>query len=197
MATITLVNGDFGAGATVSVGEEELFLPDRGRPGMSEPVPLTAIAEVESIADDHSGQIKEAARLGARGFLAFGPIGIAAGMLGARKVKEVKFSVRLQDGRGFTATADAITYAALRSARQSGRMSAADVEEADARADELIAKYLREKQAKTALPPEEVAAPALPAAPSPVAPDVAQPADDPALKPAATERPVFGRRRGV
>ena len=180
MATITLLDGDFGAAASVSVGEIEIFLPDAARPGMSQPIPLSEIAEVEAIADE-SGQVNEAAPSVTRGFLPFG----------TRKVKEVKFRVRLRDGRGFTASADAVVFAALRTARVSGTLSAGEALEAEARADQLIAKYLREKQAVAPTPATGTAQAEAPA----VMP--AQMADDPSLAPPPGERAVFGRRRRV
>ena len=45
-------DGDFGTGVTARASEDELFLPDRSRPGLTEVVPLSAVAEIESIAND-------------------------------------------------------------------------------------------------------------------------------------------------
>jgi len=194
MATITLTDGDFGSGPA-NIGEEELFLPDRTRPGMVELVPLTAIDTVEAISNDRSGQFTAAAKASARGFSMFGPVGLAAGVFAVRKVKNVNFSVKLKDGRQFKATTDAITYAALGAARVSGRMSAEDEEAADARADEVIAKYLKETKDAPAAPSGATpAASPSAAAPSPAA---AQPAAAPAAEPAKAtpQRPVFGRRQ--
>ena len=196
MATIALKDGDFGGDATVIVGDEALYLPDPWRQGLNEMVPLTAVAEVESVSDDRSGQLKEAVRLGARGFASLGPLGLAASLLAVRKVKDVNFSVRLKDGRSFVATADAVTYANLRAACRAPLASGDEDAEAAARADAVIAKYIG---------PE-----ALPLEPQPEAPAIAvesgaaengpAQATDAALPALASgpdkapPRPVFGRR---
>ncbi len=212
MAAITLKEGDFGSDATVTVGEAALYLPDRSRPGLNEVVPLTAIAEIESLSDDRSGQFKQAAKLGARGFLTTGnPLGLAASVFAVTKIKDVNFAVRLRDGRRFVATADAATLADLRAACRSASKPAGEDDEATARADAVIAKYL----GPDALPlepvpepepePEEASAspasasspvPASPAPTSPVQPQVA--GDRPAAVSLVTgplaPRRVFGRR---
>lgn len=184
MATITLKEGDFGGEAAVTVGEAALYLPDRARPGLNELVPLTAVAEIESIADDRSGQLKEAARLGVRGLLATGnPLGFAAGMMAVRKVKDVEFSVSLKDGRRFVAIADVITFANLRAACRTAHVVASEDAEAAARADAVIAKYVG---------PDAV--PLARQAPA-IAVDQAADADADADAPdAASARRVFGRR---
>lgn len=184
MATITLKDGDFGGGATVVVGETTLYLPDRSRPGLNEPVPLSEIAEIESVADDRSGQLKQAARLGARGLLATGnPLGLAASVFAVTRPKDVDFAVRLKDGRRFVATASAATYAALRAASRPGLAPSGEDAEAAARADAVIAKYLGSE--------------ALPLEPRPADPVSAGEATPAAEKPASGPppgRPVFGRR---
>ena len=202
MATITITDGDFGSGITVLVGENEMFLPDRARPGLTEMVALASVAEIESVADDYSGRLKEAGKLALRGASVLGPIGLAASVLAVRKVKDVKFSVRLADGRSFLATADAATYATIRASFVRSKATSS-VE--DARADAVIAKYLKERQeaaaaTATAAPaptakdaePAAVAAPPEPdPAPAIVAAKVAMPAGE---LPRTAERPVFGRR---
>ena len=190
MAEITLKSGDFGSETTVTVGEAALYLPDRSRPGLNELVPLTAVAEMESVGDDRTGQLKQAAKLGARGFLTTGnPLGLAASVFAVTKVKDVDFAVRLKDGRSFVATADAGTYANLRAACRLAMTSVEEEAKAAARADAVLAKYL--------------GADALPLDPEPQAPAVgealpepgetAEAVDRPAADPAPA-RPVFGRR---
>jgi hypothetical protein len=187
MATITLKDGDFGGEATVVVGETALYLPDRARPGLNELVPLTAIAEIEDVADDRTGQLKQAAPLGVRGLLAMGnPLGLAAGVFAVGKVKDVEFAVTLKDGRRFVATANATTLANLRAASRSTLVAAGEDADAEARADAVIAKYIG---------PE--------ALPLPTAPGTAAPAslDEPDPSASLRERAgapmprgVFGRR---
>ncbi len=195
MATITLKQGDFGSDVTVVVGEAALYLPDRKRPGLNELVPLAEIAEIELLSQGHAGQLKQAARLGARGFLAAGnPLGLAAGVFAVTKVKDVEFAVRLKDGRRFVATASALTLAALRAGSRTPARPTGEDAEAAARADAVIAKYL----APGALPAEPQPAPASKANAAPAAAPAATAApapaaDDPAAAP-ATDRPVFGRR---
>ncbi len=182
MATIVLKQGDFGSSDGVIVGEAALYLPDRSRPGLNEMVPLTAITAIETIADDHSGQVKEAARLGLKGLLATGnPLGLAAGVLAVGKVKQVEFSVHLNDGRSFVASADAGTLAHLREASRTALAGRGEEAEAALRADAVIAKYLA--PAAPSLEPARAAA---------------GEAEDAEPKVAARPLPgraVFGRRR--
>ena len=197
MATIALKDGDFGSGVSITVGDEAFYLPDPQRPGLNEMIPLTAVAEIESVSDDRSGQLKEAARLGAKGFATLGPLGLAASVLAVRKVKDVNFSVRLSDGRSFTATADAVTYANLRAACRAPLVSGDEDAEADACADAVIAKYIGPE----ALPLEPTPSPEAPAStaePGAAESGPAQATDaPPPPEPApdkAPARPVFGRR---
>ena len=194
MATITLKQGDFGE-ATVIVGETALYLPDKSRPGLNEMVPLTAIAEIEALSDDRSGQLKHAARLGVRGFLTTGnPLGLAAGVFAVTKVKDVEFSVRLKDDRRFVATADAATFANLRAASRTALVSQGEEAEAQARADAVIAKYLRPGALPLDPQPEvEVPATMTSAQPEAAESGPAEAADEAAADPPPAQR-VFGRR---
>ena len=186
MATIALKEGDFGSAEAVTVGETALYLPDRARPGLNEMVPLAAIAEIEDRGDDRSGQVKEAARLGMRGLLATAnPLGLVAGVLAVGKVKDVAFSVRLKDGRGFTALADAVTLANLRAACRKALANGGEDAEAEARAEAVIAKYV----GTGALQPDPLPMPERPAQNGEAAP-AAQP--QASVEPPA--RAVFGRR---
>lgn len=190
MATITLKEGDFGGDVTVTVGETTLYLPDRARPGLNEAVPLTAIAEIELLSDDRSGQLKEAARLGVRGFLSTGnPLGLAAGVFAVTKVKDVDFAVRLADGRRFVAVTDARTYAEISAASRTPAVADGEDAAAAARADAVIAKYLG-PDALPLAPEPEPPPPAPAAAEPPAEPSRA----DPSARPARPPRPVFGRR---
>lgn len=193
MAEITLKDGDFGGDVSVTVGEEALYLPDKARPGLNEMVPLTAIAEIEALSDDRSDQLKHAAKLGVRGFLTTGnPLGLAAGVLAVTKVKDVEFSVRLKDNRRFVATADAATFANLRAVSRTALVSSGEEAEAQARADAVIAKYLR-PGVMLGPQPEEEAPVATLAPPRAAASAPAAAADEPAAGPPAARR-VFGRR---
>jgi hypothetical protein len=180
MATITLKDGDFGSNVTVIVGDAALYLPDKARPGLNELVPPSAIAEIEALSDDRTGQLRQAARLGARGFASFGPFGLAASVFAVGKVKDVEFAVRLKDGRRFTATTDAATYANLCAASRTVPPPAVEDAEAAARADAVLAKYI----GRDPLPLE----PEPPAADGPKPPAEALSPDPPPA------RAVFGRR---
>ena len=195
MAEITLKHGDFGSDATVTVGEAALYLPDKSRPGLNEMVPLTAVAEIEALSDDHSGQLKHAARLGVRGFLTTGnPLGLAAGVFAITKVKDVEFSVRLKDDRRFVATADAATFANLRAASRTALVSQDEEAEAQARADAVIAKYLGPGALPLEPRPEAKAQATMTSAPPRAAESApADAADGPAAGPPLARR-VFGRR---
>ncbi len=194
MAEITLKSGDFGSGASVIVGETALYLPDMARPGLNEMVPLTAIAEIETLSDDRTGQLKQAAKLGAHGFLATGnPLGLAASVFAVTKVKDVEIAVRLTDGRSFVATADAATLANLRGFRSTALTTAEQDAEAAARADAVVAKYLGpDAPPLDREPPAPAAAETQPqAGPSSAA---AKAADGPAVADPTPGRRVFGRR---
>lgn len=189
MATIRLTEGDFGQGIAVSVGLSDIFLPDAARPGMVTPVPLSAVASVEALESDHSQQFREAARLSVGGFLKAGPIGLAMGVLGATKLKDVIFSVTLEDGRRFVASADAKTYADFHAAQVAAR--AAD--RMPSPADRIIAKYL---EARRDARLSDAAAP--PAAPAPAAStqaDAVAALREERRKTPDLPRPEFGRRK--
>lgn len=189
MATVTLKEGDFGSDVTVTVGETTLYLPDRARPGLNEAVPLTAIAEIELLSDDRSGQLKAAARFGVRGFLNTGnPLGLAAGVFAVTKVKDVNFAVRLKDGRRFVAVTDARTYAEIGAAWRTPATADGEDAAAAARADAVIAKYLGPDAVPLAPEPE-------PPAPAAAAEPPGEPSRaDPPARPARPPRRVFGRR---
>ncbi len=189
MATIALKEGDFGGDVTVTVGETAFYLPDRSRPGLNEMVPLSAVAEIVTLSDDRSAQLKAALRFSARGFLNTGnPLGLAAGVFAVTKVKDVEFSVRLKDGRKFVATADAGTLATLRGACNTALVTAGEDAEAAARADAVIAKYIGPEALPTGPETPEPSAAAEPQAGEGETVGAA-PAPD---KPGA--RRVFGRR---
>jgi hypothetical protein len=193
VATIRLTEGDFGEGVSVSVGLSDIVLPDTARPGPVTTVPLSAIAAVEALESDHSHQLREAARLSVSGFLKAGPVGLAMGVLGATKLKDVVFSVHLEDGRRFVATADAKTYAEFHAAQVAAR--AADLMPSPA--DQIIARYLEARRGAR----HADAPPANPAPPAPVTPAASAPADTIASlreerrKTPNIPRPEFGRRK--
>ncbi|MEX0852175.1 MAG: hypothetical protein WD036_02675 [Bauldia sp.] len=183
MPTITLKEGDFGAGVPVSFGVDDLYLPDRERPGLSVPVPLTEVAEIESIEDDRSGQFQAALKLGAAGLVTAGPAGLVMGAYAATKVKDIVFGVRLQDGRQFVAVSDAKTFAELRSAQIAARASLF-IGNIGGPADEVIAKYIDAEE----WAPAEFE-------PTRMAPAPAAAIERRGIASTRRERPSFGRRR--
>lgn len=178
MPSIMLKDGDFGAGAEVTVNETEFFLPDPARPGLREVVLFTAVEDIESIEDDRSAQYREAKRLGLKGLSAAGPVGLAASVLAVRKTKTVVFSVRLKDGRGFVATADAVNYARVHGAYLSARRQPANEggTAEERAADAIVARYVTKSADASAHPASSPPAETTSVSPTP-------------------ERPVFGRRR--
>ena len=182
MASITLKDGDFGAGIEIVVNEAEFILPDPARGGLRMAVPFADIVEMQTIADDRSGQVDEAVRPGLRGFRAAGPIGLAASLLAGSKPKSIVFKVRIKDGRGFTATAEEATYGTLRGYYVAARNPAADkVPTAEDRAaDAIVKRYMSGKpQGGGRAPP----------------PPPAERQSVAAASPPAEGTPVFGRRR--
>jgi hypothetical protein len=177
---VTIRDGDFGAGGLATFSGEELLLPDPARPGLKMLVPMAEIAEINSIDADPADRLKNAAKLGARGFVLAGPIGVARGLFAATKVHEVVFKVVLEDGRHFVAAAEAKIFAELHSAQIAARFAkfAGAIPTA---ADDLIAKYV-----ETRAPEGESVAPE---APPPVTPQPVEP-----RRGQDSTRPVFGRR---
>jgi hypothetical protein len=175
----TIRDGDFGAGGLATFSGEELLLPDPARPGLKMLVAMAEIAEVNSIDTDPADRLKNAAKLGARGFVLAGPIGVVRGLFAATKVHEVVFKVVLDDGRYFVAAVDAKTYAELHSAQITARF-AKFAEAVPTAADDLIAKYV-----ETRAPEGESIAPE--------APPVTAPPVEP-RRGLDDARPVFGRR---
>jgi len=188
MPAVTLTEGDFGSGVEARADSAALYLPDPARAGAILTVPLSDVAEMETTASDRAGQVKAGLKLSAKGFMAVGPVGLAAGLLAASRVKNVFFSVVLADGRRFVATASAEIYADLHSAQLAAR-----AEEAKGHpADEIIARYIAGQQVEPESAPASSAAAPLPAPAAPPATAAPQPLSSPA---ADATRPVFGRRR--
>lgn len=183
MPALTITEGDFGSGVEARADSSAFYLPDPSRPGAMLIVPLGDVVDMDAIASDHAGQVKAGLKLSARGFMAVGPVGLAAGLLAAGRGKDVSFAVVLADGRRFIATASAETYADLHSAQLAARGG----EAAAHPADEMIARYIAGQNAEgepAQTPP--AAAASVPPPPTSVAPR-APSADAP--------RPVFGKRR--
>ena len=153
MPKFTLTEGDFGRG--VAAADLEAFhLPEPGRPGAVLVVPFAAVAEMALVASDHSDRIKAAVRTGISGFMSLGPVGAAAGLIAAGRAPMTVFTVRLADGRKFTARATAADFADMHAAEVAARGSATGH-----RAEALIAKYLH---APTVALPVETESPAAP-----------------------------------
>ena len=186
MATITLTDGDFGAEGDVTVGTEHLYLPDRAHPGLTEAVRLADVVEMEVIETDRSGQVQDALKLSARGLMTAGPVGLAAGLLAARKPRDVIFTLTFEDGRKLTAMADAATYANLHAAQVEARAEALR-EDAPGPADDIIAKYVEALRSDEPVAPNAIDEPRAPQF-DPAAAEVPPPVDTGA-------RPVFGKRR--
>ncbi len=178
MPQFTLTEGSFGRGpAAADLGA--LHLPDPGRPGATLLVPFREVAEMVMAGSDHSDRLKNAMKRGVGGLISLGPAGIAAGVVAIGKAPATVFTVRLEDGRGFTARAPAAVFAELHAAQLEARASIGSHP-----ADAVIAKYLAgapiDPAPKTAALP-----PSAPAQPKPA------PQARPRLRP---EPPPFGRR---
>jgi hypothetical protein len=185
MPTISLQEGAFGSDATATFTDDHLLLPDPERPGLKMELPLANVVEIDAIGGDRSAQFKEALTLSAKGFAGAGPAGLAMGFYAATKVKDVIFSVRLEDGREFVAKADAGTFADLHSKQVSARVATLLGGPYDP-ADDVIEKYL---------PPKPEAATAPPEPPAYVEPDPGPVVERRVASAGRPERPVFGRRR--
>jgi hypothetical protein len=180
MASITLKDGDFGAGVEIVVNEAEFILPDPARGGLRMSVPFTDVVGMDAINDDRSGQVREAVQSGLKGFSAAGPVGLAASLFAGHKPKSVVFEVRLKDERGFVATAEAATYTTLQGyfrAAARPHTEKGDTPE-DRAAEAIVARYMAGKpQGGTVQPPS---------AETPTGPGSSQPSE---------AAPAFGRRR--
>jgi hypothetical protein len=189
--TITVKEGDFGTDVEAMVGAGDIYLPDPRRPGLTTPVPLTEVEEIESDEIDGLRPVKDALSLGAMAIFGGGPGALADGFSSVTKVKDVVFNVALRDGRRFVAVANAKVYADLRSAhleaRRETRAGASGGDTPDS-ADDIIARYVN-----AANPPSTVAAPEA-IEPPPAAPDPEPPPKPSRPAAAAPERPAFGRR---
>jgi hypothetical protein len=188
MPVVTLTEGDFGSGVEARADSSAFYLPDLARPGAFVVVPLGEIVEMEIIASDRAGQVKAGLKLSARGFMAAGPVGLAAGLLVAGRVKDVSFSAVLADGRTFVATVNAETFAEIHSAQLAARAG----ETAGHPADEMIARYIEQQRSEAAVSPDAPAASPPPSSAAPSAPIETTP-----RSPASDSgpRPVFGKRR--
>jgi hypothetical protein len=187
MPAVTLTDGDFGSGAEVRTDSSAFYLPDPARPGVFIVVPFAEVEDMETIASDRAGQVKAGLKLSARGFMAAGPVGLAAGLLAAGRVKDVSFRVMLADGRAFVARANAEVFAEIHSAQLAVRGR----EVAGHPADEMIARYVEQQRQEEAASPD---AEPMPPAPASSPPSPAEPSSRESTG-AAAPRPVFGKRR--
>jgi hypothetical protein len=175
---ITLTEGAFGQGPAAA-DLAAFHLPDPARRGGVLLVPLREVAEMTMVGSDNTDRVKNAIRGGAVGLLSLGPVGIAAGMRAAGKAPATIFTVRLEDGRTFTARATAADFADIHAAQVEARASAGSHP-----ADAVIAKYL----ASAPVEPR----PTQPAPPD-VAPQPKSPEPPSSQSPSPSPRP-FGRR---
>jgi len=182
---ITLTEGSFGQGPAAA-DLAAFHLPDPARPGATLVVPFTDVAEMAMVRGDNGGRIRFAIRTGLGGLMSAGPVGLSAALLAAGKAPQTVFSVRLSDGRGFTALAEAQAFADMHAAYVEARSQSRGHP-----ADMLIARYLAERGGPALIaaalpqPPEEQ-----PAALAAVPPD-----HGPAFHGPRPARP-FGRRTG-
>jgi hypothetical protein len=195
MPAVTLTDGDFGSGVEARADSSAFYLPDPARPGAFVVVPLAEVVEMETVASDRKGQVKAGLKLSARGFMAAGPIGLAAGLLAAGRVKDVSFSVVLADGRTFLATANAETFAEIHSAQLAARAGEGVGHPVDA----MIARYIEQQRSEAAAPseppqPPTTQPPTTPAA-SPASPPTSNNTASRQASGESTSRPVFGKRR--
>jgi hypothetical protein len=181
MPTITLKEGDFGSEGVARFDLADLYLPDTAHPGATMLFPLSQVVEVESLRSDNTGRLQAAAKLSGKGFLTAGPVGLAAGLLAARRVPDVVFKVSLSDGRAFVASADAATFAELHAAQLA---ACADAGGMRTPADDIVEKYIQAQAEEEAAPTPPQSSPSTPAAPAATV-----------SGPPKTDRPVFGKRR--
>jgi hypothetical protein len=131
---------------------------------------------------DNTNRIKLAVRTSFKGLLSAGPAGLSAGLLAAGKASQTVFTVRLRDGRSFTALAAAADFADIHAAQvDAGRAERAHP------ADAVIQRYLAERYGPSR--PAEAAIPVT----TPVAVQAVA-ADKPAPAPSGSPA-TFGRRR--
>jgi len=193
MPEITLSDGDFGSGPA-RVDLSAFYLPDPARPGALLIVALSDVAEIEAISTDHSRRIKDGLKLSARGFASVGPVGLAAGLLAAGRVRDVNFSVVLGDGRRFTANANADVYAEIHAAQIAARAEHAGLTPVD----DLIARYRESLASDVPQPAPVLTVPEPAAVKAASAPAASEPLPvKSAASPmaASASRPVFGRRK--
>lgn len=181
---LTLTAGDFGEGPAAA-DLAALHLPDPLRPGSVLVVPLTEVAEMAMVRSDNTNRIKSAVRTSLRGLLSAGPAGLSAGLLAAGRAPQTVFTVRLRDGRTFTALANAGDFADIHAAQ----VEAAATERAHP-ADSLIHRYLAERYG-----PSRPAEPVVDSVPLAALPS-ASPMPAAKTVPASPETGAsFGRRR--
>jgi len=191
MPEIILTDGDFGSGPA-RADLSAFYLPDPARPGAMLIVALSDVAEMEATSSDNSRRIKDGLKLSARGFASAGPVGLAAGLLAAGRIRDVNFTVVLNDGRHFAAHANADIFAEIHTAQIAARAEHSGL----TAADDIIARYRESLASDTpavADTPAVVDAPTAPAVPkSPAAP---APVAAPSAPVLPSQRPVFGRRK--
>lgn len=178
MPKFTLTDGAFGQGPAAA-DLAAFHLPDPARRGGVLLVPLREVAEMAMIGSDNADRIKNAIRSGAVGLLSLGPVGVAAGMRAAGKAPSTLFTVRLEDGRRFTARAAAADFAEIHAAQVEARAIAGSHP-----ADAVIAKYLADA------PPAPRRVPPLP----PEVPAEPKPRRSPQAPPRPSSPVPFGRR---
>lgn len=137
MASITVHGGDFKKSGSYMLGT--LFLVPASAPFATqpEPIPASAIVDIDIATEESFRRIGGALGWGVLGAAVVGPAGLLAGLLlGGGKRKEITFLASFRDGRKMIATTDGKTYAKLAGAALTASRPAAprpQVEDLNAR----------------------------------------------------------------
>ncbi len=81
-----------------------------------ETIPVTQLEVAEVASEENVKKMAGAIGWGALGAIAFGPIGLLAGVLAGGKKKEVTFIAKFKDGRKMLATTDSDTFLKIKAA---------------------------------------------------------------------------------
>lgn len=116
MATIKIHAGDFAKGdATVEMNTSILLMSEAWEPGApfmgrKHTIKKDEIEEIIIATEENVKRIGATVGWGTVGAVAFGPLGLLAGLVFGGKGKDVTFIMKLKDGRKMLATANNKTY---------------------------------------------------------------------------------------